>query len=629
MKYIFSILLCLALQTGFSQIYKTVGISYTSGTPTYIPAKAGSWLALDTVTWNYYTYNGSTWILDGYRVQSISGCSAPNYTPTKYQSRLVINACTAGQGGPELYYYTGSAWLQVGGSSISEPSGQVLYGTGGGVDSDTGFLYQARKAYAPNFRLLPTRNDSTGIIWVGGNKMIHFYAPNNDSIPSDNIFIGLNTGNFTMQSASAKYQAKHNTIIGGGSGANISTGYLNTIIGWESAKNCTSCAGTIAIGGHVLENIVTHHDNVGVGDIVLQKLASGKENTGIAYSALANLLSGDWNFAGGYGAGSTLINGSSMTFLGKGTNIDASIAGTTVTNSTAVGADAIITKSNQVVLGSASVEEVVSRATFVAGKVGANLRMVGGGTDATDAGFFVGNTGSINFASWDGQRGFNIAATTGDISQLGTGKARFNNTGIGGVADATHKLYVYGSAYYTGTVNFGSVGANLRIKSSSGTTANDGFIGIGGGNNILFGNWDLNRGWDIKSTGIIEQIGNYALKLGTGAGFPTGAVGLVKHNTTTGSFQGVAVGTTPTDFVQSQSVNAFSNGTTSAPAASAQVDIVSTTKGVLFPRMTSAQRDAISGPATGLTLYCTDCTATDTSTGVMQTYNGATWKNNW
>lgn len=31
----------------------------------------------------------------------------------------------------------------------------------------------------------------------------------------------------------------------------------------------------------------------------------------------------------------------------------------------------------------------------------------------------------------------------------------------------------------------------------------------------------------------------------------------------------------------------------------------------------------------GDTFYCTDCTATDTSTGVMQTWNGSTWKNNW
>ena len=64
-------------------------------------------------------------------------------------------------------------------------------------------------------------------------------------------------------------------------------------------------------------------------------------------------------------------------------------------------------------------------------------------------------------------------------------------------------------------------------------------------------------------------------------------------------------------------------------APSAIIDLISTTKGFLPPRMTSTQRDAISSPATGLTLYCTDCTATDTSTGVMQVYNGTTWKNAW
>lgn len=59
------------------------------------------------------------------------------------------------------------------------------------------------------------------------------------------------------------------------------------------------------------------------------------------------------------------------------------------------------------------------------------------------------------------------------------------------------------------------------------------------------------------------------------------------------------------------------------------LDLTSTTRGMLPPRMTSAQRDAITSKGTGETIYCTDCTATDASTGVMQTYNGSTWKNNW
>lgn len=46
---------------------------------------------------------------------------------------------------------------------------------------------------------------------------------------------------------------------------------------------------------------------------------------------------------------------------------------------------------------------------------------------------------------------------------------------------------------------------------------------------------------------------------------------------------------------------------TTTPAASAQVDVTSTTKGFLPPRMTAAQRDAIVNPANGLVIYCIDC----------------------
>src|SRR5689334_11476547 len=46
-------------------------------------------------------------------------------------------------------------------------------------------------------------------------------------------------------------------------------------------------------------------------------------------------------------------------------------------------------------------------------------------------------------------------------------------------------------------------------------------------------------------------------------------------------------------------------GTTS-PNASALLEIKSTKKGVLIPRMTSAQRDAIASPAQGLLIFQTD-----------------------
>lgn len=48
---------------------------------------------------------------------------------------------------------------------------------------------------------------------------------------------------------------------------------------------------------------------------------------------------------------------------------------------------------------------------------------------------------------------------------------------------------------------------------------------------------------------------------------------------------------------------------TNTPAPSAQLDVTSTEKGFLPPRMTSAQRDLIATPATGLLIFQTDNTA--------------------
>lgn len=62
---------------------------------------------------------------------------------------------------------------------------------------------------------------------------------------------------------------------------------------------------------------------------------------------------------------------------------------------------------------------------------------------------------------------------------------------------------------------------------------------------------------------------------------------------------------------------------TPTPDPSAQLDVSSTTKGFLPPRMTSAERYAISNPAEGLIIYCTDCD----SSGQPQFYDGVKWRN--
>ena len=63
---------------------------------------------------------------------------------------------------------------------------------------------------------------------------------------------------------------------------------------------------------------------------------------------------------------------------------------------------------------------------------------------------------------------------------------------------------------------------------------------------------------------------------------------------------------------------------TNTPDASAALDLTSTTGGLLTPRMTAAQRDAIATPSQGLIIFCTDCAS---GAGELQISLSSVWKN--
>ncbi len=66
-------------------------------------------------------------------------------------------------------------------------------------------------------------------------------------------------------------------------------------------------------------------------------------------------------------------------------------------------------------------------------------------------------------------------------------------------------------------------------------------------------------------------------------------------------------------------VGATNFGSTSTPNSTAIVEMTSTTKGFLPPRMTTTDRDNISTPAAGLTIY-------NTTTNKLNFYNGSSWE---
>ena len=72
------------------------------------------------------------------------------------------------------------------------------------------------------------------------------------------------------------------------------------------------------------------------------------------------------------------------------------------------------------------------------------------------------------------------------------------------------------------------------------------------------------------------------------------------------------------EFSKAQNVGINADG--AAPDASAMLEVKSTTRGFLAPRMTAAQRTAIATPATGLIVY-----QTDGSKG-LYSYDGSVWQ---
>jgi uncharacterized protein (TIGR02145 family) len=76
-------------------------------------------------------------------------------------------------------------------------------------------------------------------------------------------------------------------------------------------------------------------------------------------------------------------------------------------------------------------------------------------------------------------------------------------------------------------------------------------------------------------------------------------------------------------FVGSMFAQVGINSDGSDPDGSAMLDVKSNTKGFLPPRMTYAQRNAITGAPAGLIIWCSDCSVS----GELEVYNGTVWTN--
>jgi len=189
-----------------------------------------------------------------------------------------------------------------------------------------------------------------------------------------------------------------------------------------------------------------------------------------------------------------------------------------------------------------------------------------------DIGGFVPESGVF----YDGVLSFISAPSTNMLIQPGTE--------INGVSGP-------GSISVFGGDGVDEGGGRVTIQSGNSTNANAGKLTFRGGTGLVGGSFSMFGGTSVASG---EKGGAVALNGGKSNDGPGGDVTIL----------GGA-------------------GTTEAGR------IIFDSWGVEFVGIDMATRDLITSPNPGTTIFCTDATATDRSTGVMQVYNGSTWKNAW
>ena len=156
-----------------------------------------------------------------------------------------------------------------------------------------------------------------------------------------------------------------NTVVGYKALSNNTTGLANTVIGYGALLNNTTGTDNTAIGTTILYSNTTGTNNTGAGLNTLYFNTTGAENTSIGRGSLYNNISGSYNStlgsqslhannngyntAAGYRAGFYTTDGSFNTFIGALADVSSSTI--TYMNSTAIGYNAIIDSSNQIVMG--------------------------------------------------------------------------------------------------------------------------------------------------------------------------------------------------------------------------------------------------------------------------------------
>ncbi len=213
-----------------------------------------------------------------------------------------------------------------------------------------------------------------------------------------------------------------------------------------------------------------------------------------------------------------------------------------------------------------------------------------------------------------------LIGNSNTVNYTGATTSRYVPTIIGGLNTVSHKFSTVIGSFQTTTAE------NQLIIGMAQNNVNTGWydVYLGGQGVRAFGsNTPSAITWNAGGAASGTDKDGSALRIA--AGKSTGAA--VPKDITFATATALASGTTLQSLTDRWYVKGNTGilANTSSPSASAAFQVNSTTQGILPPRMTGAQAEAISSPAEGLLIYSTDGTgATITSKGWWG-YDGTNW----
>jgi hypothetical protein len=485
----------------------------------------------------------------------------------------------------------------------------------------------------------------------GGTGNIQFFSSSNTLSSSGNLTLAgtlsLPNSN-TITGVSNFAQFSNGVSVGGGTTYTISTGTSNL--------NSLTLNGTLAVnqgGGAATKTSIDSNGNILPG-------TSAGANIGSSMLPWNNLFASNIYLP---------VSGGTDGYWQLANNV---IAPSNTINDLALGGNATSSAKFQIfgATGNATTSGNLTFASNGTIQTTGNQTLIVGGNTTGGIQFKPGNSSSSLYLSPSGSAGIGTTSplafldvranqyTTPVASFSGaTGKATLvlDQSGIGDIFAASQSggtRFVIGndgtltdSKYIT---NGGLLYANGSGVIAQTTAGNNGqcLQSIGGGT-PTWGSCGAGSGWIIQNGAIVPMNATTDLLVG-GTATTSAKFGLINVNSgnPTATISGNLSLVVPSGSNPADTLNLLNGGTlniqtstggdgglatalyvantgsvgigTTSPNASALLDLTSTTKGVLFPRMTQTQRGNISSPATGLTIY-------DTSNNQVETYNGTTW----